>query len=669
MNRSRTFLSLVLVFGPGLIPLAADAAAQVPPDSVPPDSTRADTARTEKLRELQLPDSARQQVPDSLRPAQDSTAAGDSLPPPRNLPRFPDPVPAGFATGVWEWDREGLLTTRALTLAEILDEVPGVIGLRAGDYGKPRAVTAFGLGGGGVRVFRDGIELAPLAGGVADLATIGLGGVASVRVERRGGGLRVELESLRNEDPRPYSLVEVGTGDLDTNLFRGTFSHPRAFGGSIGLALDRIDTEGPSRQEAGASTGGWLRYALHRGDKAGLALDFRRMTADRDTFFDPSEVARTDLGVQGRWELSPGLVVGGFYGKSSIRRAGEAPDDSVPDELNDETRSQLGARVGLEKPWVWSEGRFTTRSGEGWPSSTARFGAGVRPTWLGALEGSVEWEGWDEEGRDATTTDLRGWTRPFQGLSIFGEYEDGRRGVPFPPLPRDTVSADGEEASADSVAPTPRFTDRRFTRYGVLFDRWGLSVGGARLHLRADSLPVLGLPMDEDGMWVEGGARKGFEVFVDAPLFLGPLRVIGSYQDWEDDPEGRWRYFPDRTWEARLSFHDVYLASGDLEIWFDAGVEGRDPMRVPFAAADGTSDGTDGGGDAGTGNGNGEAAPLLEPVPFYQSWYAWLEIRVVTVRVFFRWENLTNKDDNLDFPGTHLPGTRAMYGVRWTLWN
>ena len=42
---------------------------------------------------------------------------------------------------------------------------------------------------------------------------------------------------------------------------------------------------------------------------------------------------------------------------------------------------------------------------------------------------------------------------------------------------------------------------------------------------------------------------------------------------------------------------------------------------------------------------------------------------IVSVRIFVSVENLAVRDVNQDFPGRILPRTRAMYGVRWTLWN
>src|SRR5690606_19124401 len=80
----------------------------------------------------------------------------------RNLPGPDDPAPADWRTGIWEWDREGLQSTRALTLLELLEEIPGIVALRGGDFGQPQTATAFAAGGGRIRVYLDGVELPPL---------------------------------------------------------------------------------------------------------------------------------------------------------------------------------------------------------------------------------------------------------------------------------------------------------------------------------------------------------------------------------------------------------------------------------------------------------------------------------------------------------------------------
>ena len=54
---------------------------------------------------------------------------------------------------------------------------------------------------------------------------------------------------------------------------------------------------------------------------------------------------------------------------------------------------------------------------------------------------------------------------------------------------------------------------------------------------------------------------------------------------------------------------------------------------------------------------------------FFQSWYARLQIRIVSLSIFIGWENLTRRDNLQDFPERILPVTRSVYGIRWTLWN
>ncbi|HAB30003.1 MAG TPA: hypothetical protein DCE19_04715, partial [Gemmatimonadetes bacterium] len=93
---------------------------------------------------------------------------------PKILPVISSGMGPSYGLAVWSWDRDALLSTRALTLAELVALIPGVITLRGGDYGTPVTVMAFGAGGGRIRVFWDGFEWLPLDGGVPDLARIGL---------------------------------------------------------------------------------------------------------------------------------------------------------------------------------------------------------------------------------------------------------------------------------------------------------------------------------------------------------------------------------------------------------------------------------------------------------------------------------------------------------------
>lgn len=198
-----------------LLVLPSEGAAQVEPDSIPrPDSLALDTLG------LALDTLPAEQEGDSV--------SADTIF--YNLPRLDGEVPAGWKQGVWTWEHDDIMATGAVSLAELLAEVPGIITLLGGDYGTPAALSSFGSGGGGFRVIRDGFEVLPLTGGVPDLQRIGLGGIHHVRLERNGGEMVIHLRSLEFDDGRPYSLVEASTGDLDTNTFRGAFADPVALG-------------------------------------------------------------------------------------------------------------------------------------------------------------------------------------------------------------------------------------------------------------------------------------------------------------------------------------------------------------------------------------------------------------------------------------------------------
>ena len=95
------------------------------------------------------------------------------------------------------------------------------------------------------------LEEMALDGSVPDLAQIPLPGMAVVEVARTGGETRILLTTLQATLPEPVSTIEAGTGDLDTNVFRGTFVHPNAFGGGLAWGSTVVRYE-PLRAEVPA---------------------------------------------------------------------------------------------------------------------------------------------------------------------------------------------------------------------------------------------------------------------------------------------------------------------------------------------------------------------------------------------------------------------------------
>ncbi len=631
-----------LTLAVALLLVAPDpAAAQVPPDTLRPDtSVIADTLRPDTTV---LADTL---APDTERALADSASADTVF---HNLPDVGVPGPAGWAQGVWVWEQEHIVNSGAFTLAELLADVPGVIPLLSGDYGTPVGITGFGAGGGRVRILRDGFEVVSLEGGVADLARVGLVGISRVRLERSLGELVIHMDGLEHTDGRTYSLVEAGTGDLNTNFFRGTFADPVALGGSVGVGLERVDSRGARGDEPGNVTGSWLRYQLHRGDAAGLAVDFRRVGSESEAGPYASPVSRSDLTLRGRAELAEGVTAEAYWGKSTH----DVKDEDPAYALEGGSRSQLGARAGLVRGPFSAGAAWRRYGGEDLPGSRIDLEAGVDEPRVGGLSAVLARASWP--GNATRATRVRAWTRPVMGLSLFGSWESGTFGARSLPLASapESDSAAAEEPDSAAADPLFRVTDGTAKRAGAQWAWRDFAVSGAVLEMDVDSLLPLGIEPDRGGPALAGGSRSGWEVWGRLPTPWAPLRMEGSLQQWEEG----WSYLPRRTYTAALSFHDIYLETGNLEWWWTIGVRGHDPMTVRQVVGQEVDE-----------EGNA-MSPELATVPFYQNWYVRMQIRIVSVRIFIGWENFAVRRNLQNFPDRLLPITRAVYGLRWTLWN
>ena len=577
-------------------------------------------------------------LPDSL-PLPTSDSVPDSLRVNVILPDLPAGPPPGFATAAWVWDEEALLGVRDLTLLELLEGIPGVTPLRGGDYGSPEAASVFGVTAGRIRVFFDGFEMVPLDGGIPDLALIGLGGVGEVRVERGPGELRIHLQPLQAREPNPFSLVDAGTGDLDTNVFRGTFLHPRFLKGSLGLALERLDTRGTAGRETGHRRAGWVSWALPLfGESFALRAEVRRGERDVDADAFSVGLRRTDWVVRGRSRLLEGRVTSElFSGGSSLLSADD--EGIVPVERR---RSQHGLRVALAQGPAWAQGTLRFFRGREVPARTLELeGGGSLDRWGGAY---VRWssEAWPE--RTANLVTAHAWTAPALGLSAFGSFAQGEAGARIFPAYQ-PEPPEGEEPEPVSLSGH-RFTERTTLRVGGAFAWRAVSLQAAALFLEVDSFPPLGSVLDRPGPVTPGDRFWGWEGQGRVGLPVDGFALTGAFQVW--DQEGP--YLAKRTYQGAIDFHGLFRESRNLEVWGALGVRGRDPMLVASP----------------TGLG---AQTVLVRVPFSQSWYTDLQLRIVTVRVFIRWENFTLRRNLQDYPDRLLPATRTVYGVRWILWN
>jgi hypothetical protein len=392
---------------------------------------------------------------------------------------------------------------------------------------------------------------------------------------------------------------------------------------------------------------------------------FSRRGAQR-SFYEPDDLTRTDWVVRGRHRFGESLVVGAYFGSSSIT----AEDPAVADgSLTGPKVRQWGARVGFDRSFFWGSGALRGFSEDGYPSRSVDLDMGVLHPRVGGV--GLEWQRQAWDARSTSRLGFRAWTRPLWGFSLFGELDRGDVGIVqpsgfrAPASPPDSV----DDSAMDSVTVEPvapeRFDDRKALRYGARFSAWGLDLSAVRVRVEADSLFPTGLPPDRTPLPVPGGTREGYEVGAVVPLLLlDGLTARGTLQLW-DSVDVEWPYLPRLQYDARIRYHNTFLETGNLEVLVEFGAREREPMTVfepdsldvLLPDPDTPIDPDD------------PPRPVTATVPFLQNWYARLQIRIVTVLLYVEWENVTLRLENQDFPGRRLPRTRAQYGVRWRLWN
>ena len=234
MRRTLLLSGLGLVAGAVLHPVRAQR------DTIPP--RRRDTTLT-----VPLPPRA-----DSL--LRDTLAKKDSL---KKLPK-PDSIKAPLAHSELpidlaigrrlHWSGDSLAATGALTVADLLERVPGITTLHGGWLAAPANAAYLG-DVRRVRVFYDGLQmdgLDPRGQGVLDLTQVSLWAVEDAVIEQGPDEVRVYLRSWRVRNTTPYTRTDVGTGDQQTNVYHGFFGRRFDNGAALQFGAQQYGTTPPS---------------------------------------------------------------------------------------------------------------------------------------------------------------------------------------------------------------------------------------------------------------------------------------------------------------------------------------------------------------------------------------------------------------------------------------
>lgn len=610
--RRRFPLALLLL----LLALPRFAGAQVRPDSTAPDSVPRDTLR------VPIPPDA--VSPDTL-PNDSTRDTARASVPVAIFPRYPSPLPTGWSAARWEWDREALWRYQGFTLLEFLERTPGLTIVRSGDHGQPVGVTALGLGGGRLRVFLDGFEIDPLGYTAVDLQQMGTIDLESVRVERDLTGVRIELNTIRLPENRPFSAVEAATGVFQSKLLRGALV--RGIGGRsiVTAAYDAVTTEGYRFDFPFAMVNARAAWSYALSERTAFQAEIRNGGVERvGGPYDENYDRRTIL-IRGRSELREGLVVDGALGRAWRKPADEDPIKPELTSVQGMLRASYALRTG------WAEASVRVRDEELVASAAPRLEIGARGAfrplpWL-STEGEVRTA--SVGGAGGLVWQATGRAGPIGAPSLFLSVAGGSQGLG---LVEDVDSVPQFSAVSSRVASV---------RAGAEMNRSAFSMGLAGVSLAPADIVPFGAAFDRGLPAVEAGSASGVEAHFAAaiPRTRELVRLEGWANYWPD--RGDRPYLPELDSRAAITAHGVFY-DGQLEPTFSFQVSSRGAMRVPVLAT----------------------GAFVETTP-YTLTNLFIQIRILDVQAFGLWENLFNYQTAADLPDARLPGQRLVYGIRW----
>lgn len=179
------------------------------------------------------------------------------------LARAPLP-PSLSVSDPYSWDRQGLVRSGAFTLGELVDRIPGATSYQAGWISAPEMVAVNGRFAR-VRFFLDGVELDPLSSrlnGQHDVSLIDMFQLEDITTEPSAEEVRVHLGTWRVNSTTPLTQIDIHTGDLQTNHYRGHFGRRFQGGQILQLAGNHYATTDRSNGEAGDHTALWGRVGI-----------------------------------------------------------------------------------------------------------------------------------------------------------------------------------------------------------------------------------------------------------------------------------------------------------------------------------------------------------------------------------------------------------------------
>ncbi len=324
-------------------------------------------------------------VGDSIGAAPDSTLTREDAPPDSLVPldsapigALPPAVPPGpMAPGArYVFTRDSLLWSSAITLADLLADIPGVFVPRVGVFGQPEYVQYGGRGGSALEIYWDGVRMTPLGADSLfhDATLVSLRYVRRLDVEVLPGLLRVYLATERHTVGEPRSLIRVMSGAFDAANYTAIFQKRTVSGVSLDLVADFLGTDGASgfgRSDQRFDV--WARLGWRPTERVDGSYQVRRSRVDRGEA-ETGTPARAGSRTDHRFQLTAGSAPDG---RGLRLDAGLLVSSWVPDSGSAEPEMRerrFFTRLGLVRPDISAS--VDAEFGDRWTpfSATARLG-------------------------------------------------------------------------------------------------------------------------------------------------------------------------------------------------------------------------------------------------------------------------------------------------------
>ncbi len=541
----------------------------------------------------------------------------------------------------WQWSGEALRSTGAVTLADLLDRIPGATGFRANWIPAPQFV-AYNGDAGRVRVFLDGVELDAIDArnpGVLDLVAMPVWQLEEVTVERAAGELRAHLRTWRVDRTTPLTRTDISAGSENTNLYRGFFGKRLHNGGAIQLAAQQYSSLSPRTGGDGSSLQvfGRLGWA---GRRWSVDATWNKVGMDRsETARYPQFPALLDANAVPAYKGSLGIAYARVaWGDPDAPSAPWvqllASSQSAAENHKESSTVSFSLPTTLPKDTVdtaSSRSQYVLSAGASrWGvhgSATARLRAG--------------------DGRTDLSPSARlAYARGFVALTVFGEArgaDSTRRldaGLRLTPWRWIEVSAAyGSYTPKSELTAGPAFTA---SRAEVATTLWRRRVSAGVLS-RGVTMVAAPVALDSALVRVITGAEKGIVASLQGPVYRD-LRLDVSAISWS----GSGAYRPQTEVQSRLILDSGFprrFPRGNFHLLAEAFHEHRSPLFFPNAA--------------------GGVGKSTAPTDILS---ARLEIRIESGTVFWEGRNLFGKIYDTA-PGYVMPRNQQFYGLRWSFWN